>query len=120
MALEIARTALARVFFQRCFYLFAALLILITVVPFLEDTPRGRIAVNLANLFIVVAAVAAVGRSPVSFLIALLLAAPTAGFQLLGLSSGEPRISRCRGRSRPCSTPPRSRTCCAMSCGATS
>jgi hypothetical protein len=91
VALKIARTALGRIFFQRCFYLFVALLVLITVVPFLEDTQRGRIAVNLANLFIVVAAVAAVGRSPVSFLIAVLLAAPTAGFQLLGLSTGEPR-----------------------------
>jgi len=89
MALEIARTALGRVFFQRCFYLFAALLILVTVVPFLEPTQRGRIAVNLANVFVVVAAVAAVGRTPLSFLIALLLAAPTAGFQLLGLASGE-------------------------------
>lgn len=91
MALEIARTALARVFFQRCFYLFAALLILVTVVPFLDPTPRGRIAVNLVNLFIVVAAVAAVGRTPLSFLIALLLAAPTAGFHVVGLGSGEAR-----------------------------
>jgi hypothetical protein len=89
MALEIARTALGRVFFQRCFYLFAALLILVTVIPFLEVAQRGRIAVNLVNLFVVVAAVAAVGRTPLSFLIALLLAAPTAGFQLLGLASGE-------------------------------
>jgi hypothetical protein len=89
VAFEIARTALGRVFFQRCFYLFVALLVLITVVPFLEVAQRGRIAVNLANLFVVVAAVAAVGRTPLSFLIALLLAAPTAGFQLLGLASGE-------------------------------
>jgi hypothetical protein len=87
--LEIARTALGRVFFQRCFYLFVALLVLITVVPFLDPTPRTRLITNLGNLFVIVAVVAAVGRTPLSFVAALLLAVPTAGFQLLGLAADE-------------------------------
>jgi hypothetical protein len=91
MAIEIARTALGRVFFQRCFYLAVALLALVTIVPFLEPTPRAAIVANLVNLFVIVSAVAAVGRTPLSFVIALLLGAPTAGFQLLALSSGEAR-----------------------------
>jgi hypothetical protein len=37
-----------------------------------------------------VAAVAAIGRTALSFLIAVLLAAPAAGFQLLAIVSGEP------------------------------
>ncbi len=90
MALETARETLARVFSQRCFYLFVALLVLITVAPFLEATPRARIVINVANLFVAVAAVAALGRTPLSFVIALLLAAPTIGFQLLALFAGEP------------------------------
>jgi hypothetical protein len=91
MAIDRARTALAQVFFQRCFYLFVAVLALVLAVLLLEPTPRGRIMLNVGNLLVVVAAVAAVGRTPLSFVIAILLAAPTLLFQLLALDDGESR-----------------------------
>jgi hypothetical protein len=85
MALKVARDALSRIFYQRCFYLFALLLTLIALVPFLPGSDEGRMALNWINAFLVVATVATVGRSLLSFLIVLLLAAPTLGFQWLGL-----------------------------------
>jgi hypothetical protein len=90
MAIGRARTALGRVFFQRCFYLFVVLLALITVVPFVEPTPDGRILIALLNVFVVIAAVAAVGRNVLSFVIALLLALPTIVFHYLGVTTGDP------------------------------
>jgi hypothetical protein len=89
MLLHITRGALARIFAQRCFYLFFALLLLIVVVPSLAATVSGRIAANGINLFILLAAIAAVGRSRLSFVIGILLAVPTVAFQLLGLNSNE-------------------------------
>ena len=89
MAIGLARTALAQVFFQRCFYLFVAVLALVMAVLLLEPTPRGRIMLNVGNLFVVVAAVAAVGRTQLSFVIALLLAAPTLFFQWLAVDNGD-------------------------------
>ena len=89
MAINRARTALAQVFFQRCFYLFVAVLALVMAVLLLEPTPRGRIMLNVGNLFVVVAAVAAVGRTQLSFVIALLLAAPTLFFQWLAVDNGD-------------------------------
>ena len=89
MAIDRARTALAQVFFQRCFYLFVAVLALIMAILLLEPTPRGRVMLNVANLFVVVAAVAAVGRTQLSFVIALMFAAPTLLFQLLAIDNGD-------------------------------
>lgn len=92
MAIDRARTALAQVFFQRCFYLFVAVLALVMAVLLLEPTPRGRVLLNAGNLLVVVAAVAAVGRTQLSFAIALLLAAPTLLFQLLAIDEGDSRF----------------------------
>ena len=72
MAIRKARETLGRIFFQRCLYLFVVLFALIAIVPFVEQTPQGRIAAALINAFVVVATVAAVGRSVLSFVIALL------------------------------------------------
>jgi hypothetical protein len=88
MAIRKARETLGRIFFQRCFYLFVVLLALIAVVPFVEPTPQGRIVTALINAFVVIATVAAVGRSVLSFVIALLLAVPALGFHYLGVTSG--------------------------------
>jgi hypothetical protein len=63
-----------RIFFQRCFYLFVALLVLVADAPLFEPTPNGRIAINLINLFVIVAAVSTLGRSVASFVVVLLLA----------------------------------------------
>ena len=89
MAIRQARAALGRVFFQRCFYLFVVLLVLITVVPFIEPTPSGRLIVSLVNAFVVISAVAAVGRNVLSFVIALLLAVPATVFHYLGVATDD-------------------------------
>jgi Ion channel len=90
MAIRIAREQLGRVFFQRCFYLFAALLVLVAGAPFVPATLTGRLVVGGINAFLVVATVATVGRTVLSFVIALLLAAPALLFQYLGITTGQP------------------------------
>jgi hypothetical protein len=91
MAIRSARDRLGRVFNQRCFYLFALLLALIAVVPFIEPTPGGRILVAGINAFLVVATVAAVGRTVLSFVIVLLLAVPTLAFHYFDVVSPDPQ-----------------------------
>ncbi len=90
MRITTARAALGRIFFQRCFYLFIALLLLVAAAPLIEGTPSGRLTLNVVNLLVVVAAVATVGLSVLSFVIALLLAAPTLAFQWLALRADDP------------------------------
>ncbi len=87
MAIRRARDTIGRVFSQRCFYLFVAALLLVTGAPLVEPTPFSRLALNTVNLLVVIAAVAAVGRTPISFVVALVLAAPTLGFQWLAIRS---------------------------------
>jgi hypothetical protein len=87
MSIRIARETLGRLFLQRCFYLFVLLLLLVAIVPFVEPTPRGRLLIGAVNAFLVIATTATVGRTLVSFVIALLLAAPTLAFQYLGITS---------------------------------
>jgi len=89
MALRTARDALSRIFYQRCFYLFALLLALIAIVPFFPESTRGRMAINWINAFLVLATVAAIGRTLLSFVIVALLAVPTIGFQWLGLTEND-------------------------------
>lgn len=86
MAIRSARDALSRVFFQRCFWLFVLLLALIAVAPFVPTSTQGRIVINVINAFLVVATVAAVGRSLFSFVLVVLLAVPTLAFQGLGFA----------------------------------
>jgi len=90
MAIDVAREKLGRVFFQRCFYLFILLLALIAIVPFVPTTTLGRLVVGGINAFLVIATVAAVGRTLLSFVIALLLAVPALGFHYLNVLSGDP------------------------------
>jgi len=89
MTIGRARTTLAQVFYQRCFYLFIAMLALIMAMLLLEPTPRGRIMLNGGNLLVVIAAVAAIGRTQLSFVIALLLATPALLFQWLAVDGGD-------------------------------
>jgi hypothetical protein len=88
-ALGRTRAAIGRVFYQRCFYLFGVLVVLISAVPFVEPTVRGRMFVVAINTFVLIAAVAAVGRTLLSFVIVLLLAAPAALFNLLAIAAGD-------------------------------
>ena len=89
MAIIKARAAIGRLFYQRCFYLFLVLLALIVGVPFIEPTPLGRLIVNATGTLVVIAAVAAVGRTVLSFVIALLLAIPAAMFHWLGMTTDD-------------------------------
>lgn len=74
MAIRKAQKLLGRVFTQRCFYLFVVLLAFDLIVPFVDPGPHAQFAINLANCFVVVSAVAAVGRTVLSFVIVSLLA----------------------------------------------
>ncbi len=93
MAIKQARAAIGRLFYQRCFYLFLVLLTLVVGVPFIEPTPLGRFTVNLTGIVVIIAAVATVGRTVLSFVIALLLAVPAAVFHWLGMSAADPHWS---------------------------
>lgn len=84
--------ALSRIFFQRCFYLFVLLVALFILAPLVPESSEGRFAANLVNAFVVIATVAAVRRTMFSFIVVLLLAAPTLFFQWLGLSIDDPRL----------------------------
>ena len=100
MAITQARAAIGRIFYQRCFYLFLVLLALIIGVPFIEPTQAGRFLVNVTGTAVVIAAVATVGRTRLSFVIAFLLAIPAAIFHWLGMSTDDPHyllLSACFG-----------------------
>lgn len=91
MLMEYLRQQVGWLYRMRCIYLFASLLMFIVLVPLLAGTinTQDRVVANLLNMFILVAAVAAVGRSTLSFVLALLLTLPVLGFQLAGLLQGE-------------------------------
>lgn len=72
-----------RVFTQRCFYLFASMVALIVVAPFIGAMERGWVVINVAQVLVLIAAVAAVGRTMMPFVIALLLGIPAFGFLVM-------------------------------------
>src|SRR5438105_4203983 len=85
MGMGATRDALSRVFYQRCFWLFVVLVVLIGAVSFVPASDNGRLILNGVNMFLLIATVAAVGRTTLSFAIALLLAVPAVLFQYVGL-----------------------------------
>jgi hypothetical protein len=85
MSLDATRDALSRIFYQRCFWLFIVLVVLIGAVSFVPANDHGRLVLNGVNMFLLIATVATVGRTKLSFVIALLLAVPAVCFQYLGL-----------------------------------
>jgi hypothetical protein len=85
MAIRTTREALSRIFYQRCFWLFVVLVTLIGAVSFVPASDSGRLILNVVNIFLVIATVAAVGRTTLPFVIVLLLAIPAMWFQYLGL-----------------------------------
>jgi hypothetical protein len=87
--LDRARDAVALIFAGRCFWLFAVLLALIAGVPFIEPTPLGRLLIGSVHVFVIVAAVAAVGRSAGSFVIALLLGIPAVALHVIARTTGD-------------------------------
>ncbi len=89
MAIRIAHTRLGQIFTQRCFYLFVALLVLIVVVQVVEGTAHMRLMFSALHFLVLVSAVAAVGRSKISFALAFGLALPTMAFQALAIFTGD-------------------------------
>ncbi|MBS0453509.1 MAG: two pore domain potassium channel family protein [Proteobacteria bacterium] len=85
MTIRATREVVSHIFYQRCFWLFGVLLLLIGAVSFVPYDDRGRLVLNAVNLFVLIATVAAVGRTTLSFVIALLLALPAVWFQYVGL-----------------------------------
>jgi hypothetical protein len=85
MAIRKAHRLLGLIFRQRCFYLFIVLLAFDAVVPFVEPGPHEKFFISLFDCFVIVAAVAAVGRSVLSLVIVLLLAASALTFLWLSI-----------------------------------
>jgi hypothetical protein len=81
-AIHQLQSHVGRIFYQRCFYLFLSLVVLLGVAPWVDDHAKGRIVLVVAQATILIAAVAAVGRTTLPFVIALLLGVPALGFQL--------------------------------------
>jgi len=91
-SIEAARDTVVVTMRQRCFWLFAALLLVIVSVPFLEDTPRGRVALNVTSLLVLIAGATAIGRGAGAAVITLLLAVPTVVFQALAFVYGHAHL----------------------------
>jgi len=87
----LAPAPLRKVLPHGCAYLFFALLLLMVTVPLLSATPAGRIVGNLINIGILIAAVAAVGRTARLYAVAVLLGVPVAGFQVAGIVWADPQ-----------------------------
>ncbi|WP_250475109.1 potassium channel family protein [Caballeronia sp. GAFFF1] len=85
MGIGATRDALSQIFYQRCFWLFVVLLVLIGAVSFVPSSDYGRLLLNGVNMFLLIATIAAVGRTTRSFVVAVLLAVPAVWFQYLGL-----------------------------------
>jgi hypothetical protein len=88
MGISRLQSSFARIFYQRCFYLFISLLALMVAGAFVA-TDQGRILIGATHVMVLVATVAAVGRTPTPFVIALLLGLPAFGFQFLTLQGLE-------------------------------
>jgi Ion channel len=87
-SLTATREKLGRLFFRRCFYLFITLLAMIALGPFIETQSGGILIRYLISSAVMLAAVAAVGRSVLSFVVVLALAAPALGLRWLSLDTG--------------------------------
>ena len=84
-----ARDVIAETVRQRCFWLFAALLLLLVSVPFIEHTPYGKVTLSICTLLVLMTGATAVGRGGGSTVISVLLGLPTAAFLAVALIYGE-------------------------------
>jgi hypothetical protein len=62
-----------------CFYLFAALLLLLILLPLFQDSEEGKLWFTAMNLPVLVSSVVTLGRSRFFFWVVILLAGPTFG-----------------------------------------
>jgi hypothetical protein len=89
VAIRVAQQLLGRIFTQRCFYLFLILLAFDAVVPFIDPGPHGKFVIGALNCLVIVCAVAAVGRTLLSFVIVSLLAFATIIFFWLSVEQND-------------------------------
>jgi hypothetical protein len=75
---------------QRCRLLFWALVSLLIALPFLGETAHGQAILSVVNVAVLLTAVAAVGRTRLAFIIAVMLVVPALVFRLLALRTGQP------------------------------
>jgi hypothetical protein len=75
---------------HRCFVLLLALLALLVAIPFLSDYAVGRRILAALSSIILIAAVAAVQRTKLSFGVAVCLIAPALVFQYRAQQTGDP------------------------------
>ncbi len=92
LRIESARETLGQTVRQRCFWLFAALLLLLVSVPFVEGAPYGKVILSVCTLLVLVTGATAVGQGSGSTVISALLALPTAGFLAVAMVFGESRF----------------------------
>ncbi|MFO1313073.1 MAG: ion channel [Burkholderiales bacterium] len=79
------QSALGRIFYQRCFYLFVSIVALIAVAPYLIDTERGRVILPMMQMLMLVAAIASLGKTAFPFILGLLLGIPALAFNFVAL-----------------------------------
>lgn len=100
MIVRAMRDAVSRIFYQRCVWPFAVLLVFIGAVIFVPASDHGRMLLNGINTFLLIAAVAAIGRTKLSLLVTLSFAVPAVLFHYLGLRyATTSRISYWTGNS---------------------
>jgi len=92
VAFERARRKVVSVFAHRCVYLFVALLALLVMVPFLEDSVWGRIVLNAINIITLFSAAVAVSDSRLCFSVAVILGVATIACQLAAFAQWEPQL----------------------------
>jgi hypothetical protein len=85
---ESLNVRLAQILEQRCLLLFWALIALLVALPFLAETPHGQVILAVVNVIVLLTAVAAVGRTWLSFVIAVIMILPALVFRFLALASG--------------------------------
>jgi hypothetical protein len=90
MQSETLNVRLAQILEQRCLLLFWALLALLVALPFLSETTHGHAILVVVNVTVLLTAVAAVGRTWLSFVIAVILILPAIVFRFLALESSQP------------------------------
>lgn len=88
----LTRDALRRVFLGRCFYLFVTLLALIATSHFVDAKEYGILVRYMVGSLVMLAAVAAVGRSVLSFVVVLALAGPALGLRWLSNDLNSPPL----------------------------
>jgi hypothetical protein len=83
------RAQVARVFSQRCFYLFVVLLGVLVCIPIADTSPRAAALLTIFDALVLLAAVAAIGRTLSSFVLALGLAITVMLLQTAWRQSGD-------------------------------